>query len=69
MAVHSPYFGDGYVEIEEGKKIGALAVGVASNEAEGGIDEWKKERLLRAGADMIVPDFADVGPILAVLAK
>jgi 3,4-dihydroxy 2-butanone 4-phosphate synthase/GTP cyclohydrolase II len=51
-------FGDGYVEIEELKKAGGLAVGVASNEEERqGINAWKRERLARAGADWIVPDF------------
>ncbi|MDP6381136.1 MAG: HAD family hydrolase, partial [Phycisphaerae bacterium] len=34
-------FGDGFVEIEEAKAIGGLAVGVATNEAERcGIDPW-----------------------------
>jgi 3,4-dihydroxy 2-butanone 4-phosphate synthase / GTP cyclohydrolase II len=51
-------FGDGFVEIEEIKKVGGLAVGVASNEEERrGINSWKRERLARAGADWIVPDF------------
>lgn len=54
-------FGDGYVEIENVKTVGGTAVGVASNEAERrGIDEWKRERLLRAGADAIVPDYRDM---------
>jgi phosphoglycolate phosphatase-like HAD superfamily hydrolase len=53
-------FGDGFVEIENAKEVGGYAVGVASDEAAGGgrVDPWKRERLLRAGADMIVPDFA-----------
>jgi phosphoglycolate phosphatase len=51
-------FGDGYVEIEEVKKVGGLAVGVASNEDEGrGIDHWKRQRLVDAGADLIVADY------------
>lgn len=51
-------FGDGFVEIEEIKKVGGLAVGIASNEeARQGINTWKRERLARAGADWIVPDF------------
>jgi len=54
-------FGDGFVEIECVKAVGGYAVGVASDEAAGGgrINAWKRERLLRAGADMIVPDFAE----------
>ena len=51
-------FGDGYVEIENAKAVGGIAVGVATNEAERcGMDEWKRERLKRAGADLIIPDF------------
>ncbi|HIF34717.1 MAG TPA: GTP cyclohydrolase II [Planctomycetes bacterium] len=51
-------FGDGFVEIEEVKKVGGLAVGVASNENERcGVNAWKRERLAQAGADWVVPDF------------
>ena len=51
-------FGDGYVEIEDTKSVGGIAVGVASNEKErSGIDAWKRERLIAAGADIIIPDF------------
>lgn len=51
-------FGDGYVEIEDTKAVGGIAVGVATNEAERqGIDEWKRERLISSGADIIMPDF------------
>jgi phosphoglycolate phosphatase len=53
-------FGDGYVEIESAKDVGGIAVGVASNEhVRGMIDEHKRTRLIRAGADIIVPDFED----------
>jgi phosphoglycolate phosphatase-like HAD superfamily hydrolase len=53
-------FGDGFVEIEEAKRVNGIAVGVASNEAErAGIDAWKRDRLIQAGADIIVPDFRD----------
>ncbi|MCK4978380.1 MAG: HAD family hydrolase [Anaerolineales bacterium] len=51
-------FGDGYVEIEDTKAVGGIAVGVATNETERqGIDEWKRERLISSGADIIMPDF------------
>ena len=51
-------FGDGYVEIENTKSVSGVAVGVATNEAERqGIDEWKRNRLIAAGADLIIPDF------------
>jgi len=53
-------FGDGYVEIEETKKAGGIAVGIASNEAmKKGFDEWKLKRLIEAGADIIMPDFLE----------
>jgi len=51
-------FGDGYVEIEEVKNVGGVAVGVASDEpACTRIDEWKRLRLIGVGADYIVPNF------------
>ena len=54
-------FGDGYVEIENVREVGGYAVGVASNESERcGIDEWKRERLIRAGANIIIPDYRDI---------
>jgi phosphoglycolate phosphatase len=53
-------FGDGYVEIENAREVGGIAVGVATNEAERkGIDEWKRNRLIGAGADIIIPDFRE----------
>lgn len=57
-------FGDGYVEIENVKSAGGLAVGVASNEsARSGMDAWKRERLIQAGADAIIPDFSNLAAI------
>jgi phosphoglycolate phosphatase-like HAD superfamily hydrolase len=51
-------FGDGYVEIEEVKNVGGVAVGVASEEpACTRVDEWKRKRLIGVGADYIVPNF------------
>ena len=51
-------FGDGYVEIEDTKGVGGIAVGVATNEdTKTGVNEWKRARLIRAGADIIIPDF------------
>lgn len=52
-------FGDGYVEIENVKDVGGFAVGLATNEEERkGINEWKRKRLIKAGADIIIPDFS-----------
>jgi len=54
-------FGDGYVEIENVKAVEGYAVGVASNEStREGIDAWKRERLIGAGADMIIPDYREL---------
>jgi phosphoglycolate phosphatase-like HAD superfamily hydrolase len=61
-------FGDGYVEIEEVKKVGGLAIGVASNEeTRSGINDWKRQRLIRAGADMIVGDYQQIEQLLALI--
>ena len=51
-------FGDGYVEIEDTKAIGGIAIGLATDEANrSGVDPWKRERLIASGADIIMPDF------------
>ncbi len=51
-------FGDGYVEIEEIKRVGGVAVAVASDEANRkGVDTWKRDRLIRAGADLVIPEY------------
>ena len=48
--------GDGYVEIENAKAVGAIAVGVASVEDNVyNMNADKRERLIRAGADIIIP--------------
>jgi phosphoglycolate phosphatase-like HAD superfamily hydrolase len=63
-------FGDGYVEIENTKQVGGLAVAVASDEAQNGsgrFDPWKHQRLLGVGADICIPDYRDVGPLMDVL--
>ena len=60
-------FGDGYVEIENTKDVGGLAVAVASDEAHNGsgkMDEWKRNRLLGVGADIVIPDFRDAPALL-----
>ena len=63
--------GDGFVEIVETRAVGGYAVGVASDEARGGgaVDPWKRDRLVQAGADMIVPDFADKAILAAVFGQ
>ncbi len=60
--------GDGPVEIREGKARGAVTVGVASDEARRrGLNRHKRDRLIAAGADLIVPDFAAADALLAFL--
>jgi phosphoglycolate phosphatase-like HAD superfamily hydrolase len=61
-------FGDGYVEIEDTAAAGGIAVGVASDEARRqGIDEWKRKRLIEAGADLIIGDFRQHERLVAYL--
>jgi phosphoglycolate phosphatase-like HAD superfamily hydrolase len=61
-------FGDGYVEIENTKDVGGIAVGVATDEARReGIDHWKRTRLIGAGADLIIPDFREHAQLLSYL--
>jgi phosphoglycolate phosphatase len=61
-------FGDGYVEIEDVKSAHGVAVGVATDEpACQKVNAWKRKRLILAGADMIVPHFADHDKLLAHL--
>jgi phosphoglycolate phosphatase len=61
-------FGDGYVEIEEVKMVGGVAVGVASAEPEClSIDDWKRKRLIGVGADYIVPNFLGREELISTL--
>ncbi len=51
-------FGDGYVEIEGVKRVGGVAVAVASDEAaRRGVNLWKRNRLVQAGADIVMPEY------------
>jgi phosphoglycolate phosphatase-like HAD superfamily hydrolase len=61
-------FGDGYVEIENVKEVGGIAVGVATSEPEcRAVDSWKRERLAGVGADLIVPNFLAQDELLQAL--
>jgi len=52
--------GDGPVEIRNAKDNGAVAIGVASDEVRGeGLNPEKRIRLIKAGADIIIPDFKE----------
>ncbi len=62
-------FGDGYVEIQNVKAVGGTAVAVASDEIHrsGQCDPWKRQRLIGAGADLVIPDYRDYQALLAYL--
>lgn len=61
-------FGDGYVEIENTRAVGGRSIGLATDEAHPGrLDGWKRNRLIAAGAHLIVPDFSEGDVILSWL--
>jgi phosphoglycolate phosphatase-like HAD superfamily hydrolase len=61
-------FGDGFVEIEEIKKVGGLAIGVASDEeTREGINAWKRNRLIQAGADIIIGDYRELDTLTKLI--
>jgi phosphoglycolate phosphatase-like HAD superfamily hydrolase len=61
-------FGDGPVEIRETRKRNGITVGVASNELRRfGLNEKKRTRLIKAGADYVIPDFSRYNDVLALL--
>jgi phosphoglycolate phosphatase-like HAD superfamily hydrolase len=63
-------FGDGYVEIQNTKEVGGLAVAVASDEAHNGsgrVDEWKRNRLVGVGADVVIPDYRQADELLRMI--
>ena len=61
-------FGDGYVEIENVKSVGGTAIGVASDEEKReGVDAWKRDRLLQAGADIIIPEYREQASLVSFL--
>ncbi len=60
--------GDGPVEIREGAKIGAFTIGIISDEVRRhGRNEAKRQRLIDAGADVLIPDFSDIKSVLKTL--
>jgi phosphoglycolate phosphatase-like HAD superfamily hydrolase len=60
--------GDGYVEIQELRRSGGLAIGVASNEHScTGINAWKRQRLIDAGADVIVGDYRPLDGLMKLI--
>jgi len=61
-------FGDGPVEIRETRKRDGLTIGIASNELKRhSLNENKRSRLIKAGADIIIPDFSQLSKLLQLL--
>ncbi|MCJ7448860.1 MAG: PfkB family carbohydrate kinase [Bacteroidales bacterium] len=61
-------FGDGPVEIRETRKRGGITVGIASNELRRyGLNQAKRTRLIKAGADIVAPDFSQADRLLVLL--
>ena len=62
--------GDGPVEIIEGRKVGALCIGIASDEVRRhGMNYKKRTRLIRAGSNIIIPDFSQLNQLLKIIFK
>lgn len=60
--------GDGKVEIRLGAEAGARTIGLASDEeSRHGVNPVKRERLLKANADVITGDFLELAELLAFL--
>jgi phosphoglycolate phosphatase len=67
---HLLSFGDGPVEMQLTRKIGGIAIGVASDEEHNGsgkIDPHKRQQLLTAGADILIADYRDAVPLLELV--
>ena len=61
-------FGDGPVEMYECRKNGGIAIGVASDEIRRyGLNIEKRERLIRSGANIIIPDFSQFEKLMDLL--
>jgi phosphoglycolate phosphatase len=63
-------FGDGVMETVEVKRVGGVAVGVASSEHGSGlgiVNATKRYTLIEAGADIIIPDYAHQAELICWL--
>lgn len=61
-------FGDGFVEIELVKNAGGYAIAVATDEKNRkGVNPEKRIKLLKAGADAVIPDFGDINALLNLI--
>lgn len=61
-------FGDGPVEMREGRRNGGITVGLASNELRRfGLNLEKRPRLVKAGARLLVPDLSQHQTLIKLL--
>jgi rfaE bifunctional protein kinase chain/domain len=62
--------GDGPVELRLAKRAGGIAIGVASDEVRRyGLSVSKRTRLIKAGADVVIPDFSQRDLVLEMLTR
>lgn len=60
--------GDGPVEIKECRKANGIAVGIASDEVRRyGLNQDKRIRLIKSGAQIIIPDFSQADKLMNLL--
>lgn len=61
-------FGDGPVEIKECIKSNGIAIGIASDEVRRyGLNPEKRTRLIRSGAQILIPDFSQTNRLVELL--
>jgi rfaE bifunctional protein kinase chain/domain len=61
-------FGDGPVEIREGRRFGGFAIGITSNEIRRyGMDIEKRSRLVKAGSQLLISDFSQYQILISLL--
>jgi len=64
------FIGDGPVEMRECRKQGGIAIGVASDEiTRQTLNLIKREKLIKAGAHFVIPNFSQSDQILDLLFK
>lgn len=61
-------FGDGPDEVREGNRAGGISIGITSNEEQRfGHNPDKRPRLVKAGAQILIPDFSQYQKLIALL--
>ena len=65
---HLAVFGDGPVELRESRRRHGAAIGIASDEVRRyGLNPEKRTRLVKAGAQLLLPDFSQGASLLALM--